>query len=164
MSKPIIDYKARPKLVELAPHEAVTIMADRGTQVRVLQGALWITQEGDSEDHIVTAGTRFHSAHKGTIVVSALERASRASVSWMDPGHVRGDSRSDVQLDYGQIEQLQNAARQARAKELARLVSSGFARLARVWGRIGKRRRPGARTAPHCTSAVHSDLRKLART
>jgi hypothetical protein len=142
MGKPIIDYKARPKLVELAPHEAVTIMADRGTEIRVVQGALWITQEGNSEDHIVTAGTRFHSAHKGTIVVSALERASRASISWADPGRAHSNSRSDVQLDYGEIEQLQNTARRLRAEELARLITSGFARLARAWGRIGERRRP----------------------
>lgn len=164
MSKPIIDYKTQPKLVELAPHEAVTIMADRGTQVRVAQGALWITQEGDSEDHIVTAGTRFCSAHHGTIVVSAVERTSRAAVSWVDPGRVRGYSRSDIQLDYGQIEELQNAARRARAKELARLVRGGFARLARAWGRIGERRKAQARTAPHSISAAHFSLRKLSRT
>ena len=159
MSKPIIDYKTQPKLVELAPHEAVTVVADRGTEIRVVQGALWITQEGDSEDHIVTAGTRFHSAHKGTIVVSALERASRASVSWTDPGRVRGYSRSDVQLDYSQIEELQNAARRARAEELARLVRSGFARLARAWGRIGEQRKAQASMAPHSSSAAHSSLR-----
>lgn len=141
MGKPIIDYKARPKLVELAPDEALTIMADRGTEIRVVQGALWITQEGDGQDHIVAAGTRFRSGHQGAIVVSALEEASRASVSWADCGRAHGDSHSDVQLDYGEIEQLQNAARQARAKELARLVSSGFARLARAWSRIGERRR-----------------------
>jgi hypothetical protein len=162
MSKPIIDYKAQPKLVELAPHEAATIMADRGTEIRVVQGSLWITQEGDSQDHIAVAGTRFCSDHKGTIVVSALERASHASVSWVDPGRLRGYSRSDIQLDYGQIEQLQNAARRLRAKELARLVSSGFARLARVWGRIG--RKAQARTAMHSTSAAHFSLRKLSRT
>lgn len=164
MGKPIIDYKAQPKLVELAPHEALTIMADRGTEIRVVQGALWITQEGDGQDHIVVAGTRFRSGHQGAIVVSALEGASRASVSWADRGRAHGDSHRDVQLDYDEIEQLQNAARQARAKELARLVSTGFARLARAWGRIGERRRPEARTAPHATSAAHSSLRKLART
>ena len=164
MNKPIIDYKARPKLIELAPHEAVTIVADRGTGIRVVQGALWITQEGDSQDHIVTAGTHFHSAHKGTIVVSALERATRASVSWADPGRACGYSRSDVQLDYGEIEQLQNAARRLRAEALARLVSSGFARLARAWSGIVKQRRPEARSAPHSASAAHFSLRKLSRT
>ena len=159
MSKPIIDYKAQPKPIALAGHEAVTIMADRGTQVRVLQGALWITQEGDSEDHIVTAETRFNSAHKGTIVVSALERASRASVSWVDPGRAHDYVHSDVQLDYGEIEQLQNAARRLRAEELARLVSGGLARLARAWGKIGERRKAEARTAPLFTSAMRSSSR-----
>ena len=158
MDKPIIDYKARPKLVELAPNEALTIMADRGTEIRVVQGALWITQEGDGQDHIVVAGTRFRSGHQGAIVVSALEGASRASVSWADRGRADGYSHSDVQLDYGEIEQLQSAARQARAKELARLVSSGFACLARAWGRIGERRKARAGTA-HSTPAAHSSLR-----
>jgi len=159
MSKPIIDYKAEPKLVELAPNEALTIMVDHGTEIRVVQGALWITQEGDGRDHIVAAGTRFRSGHRGAIVVSALERASRASVSWADPGRARGYLHSDVQLDYGQIEQLQNAARRLRAEELARLVSRGFARLARAWSRIVEQRRPEARTAPHFPSAMRSSSR-----
>lgn len=147
MSKPITDYKAQPKLFELAPHQAVSITAHRGTEVRVLQGELWITQEGDGQDHIVPAGTRFCSGHNGVIVVSTLGRTSRASVSWTDPGRAGGYSRSGVWLDYGQIEQLQNAARRTRARELARLFRGGFALLARAWRRIARRRKAAAQLA-----------------
>jgi hypothetical protein len=147
MSKPITDYKAQPKLLELAPHQAVTIIAHRGTEVRVVQGEVWITHEGDGEDYIVAAGTRFCSGHSGLIVASALGRASRASVSWTDPGRAGGYSRSGVWLDYGQIEQLQNAAQRARAGELARLFRTGFVLLARLWRRIRRQRKTEAQPA-----------------
>jgi hypothetical protein len=147
MSKPITDYKAKPKLLEFEPHQAFTIIAHRGTEIRVVQGELWITHEGDGEDYIVAAGTRFCSGHSGFIVASALGRASRASVSWTDPGRMGGYSRSGVWLDYGQVEQLQNAARRARARELARLFRPGFARLARFWRRITRRGKAEAQPA-----------------
>jgi hypothetical protein len=142
MSTPITDYKAKPKLLEFEPHQAVTITAHRGTEIRVVKGELWITHEGDGEDYIVAAGTRFCSGHSGLIVASALGRASRASISWTDPGHAGGYSRNGVWLDYGQIEQLQNAARRARAREVARLFRTGFARLAHFWRRITLRGKP----------------------
>ncbi|MBI4204569.1 MAG: DUF2917 domain-containing protein [Betaproteobacteria bacterium] len=147
MSKPITDYKAQPKRFELAPNQAVTIIAYRGTEVRAVQGELWITQEGDGQDYIVAAGTRFCSGHNGAIVVSALGGTSRASVSWTDPGRAGGYSRSGVWLDYGRIEQLQNAARQARASELARLFRGGLALLARAWRRTTRRRKAAAQLA-----------------
>jgi len=52
----------------------VSIAALPGLVVRVREGSLWITQEGDSEDHLVRAGERFVADRTGRLVVSAFER------------------------------------------------------------------------------------------
>ena len=95
MNKPIIDYKSRTRLVDLPARKAFTVMAHRGTELRVLEGQVWITQEGDGQDYIVMAGTRFCSGSEGSIVVSALSDASRVAVSWTDPTVAGGFTRSN---------------------------------------------------------------------
>jgi hypothetical protein len=147
MNKPISDYKARPQRVEIAPRQAITVLAHRGTEIRVQHGQVWITQEGDGEDYIVAGGTRFCSASEGRIVVSALSEASRISVSWTDASVVGGYARSGVWLDYGRIGELEVAARRARAKELARLLRRGWGLLKRGWHNLTRRRRPATRLA-----------------
>jgi hypothetical protein len=44
--------------------------------IRCHSGRLWITQEGDSRDHVLYAGKIWHSLPRGKIVLTALE-ASR---------------------------------------------------------------------------------------
>lgn len=150
MNTPLTDYKAKPRHLELLPNEAVTVLAERGTEVRVEHGLVWITQEGDGEDHIVAAGTRFCSGYSGNVVVSTLSEASRIVVSWTDPARAGGYVRSGVWLDYARIQQLEYAAQRARANELARLFREGVARLRRAWRRIRLRSRtkPSTRLAP----------------
>jgi predicted nucleic acid-binding Zn finger protein len=148
MNTPLTDYKAKPKHLELLPNEAVTVLAQRGTEVRVEHGLVWITQEGDGEDYIVAAGTRFCSGYSGNVVVSTLSEASRIVVSWSDPKRTGGYTRSGVWLDYGRIEQLERAAQRARAQELSRLVRDSVAWLALAWRRTMQRRKPATRLAP----------------
>lgn len=147
MNKAITDYKSRPEQVELAPRQAITVRAHRGTEVRVVHGEAWITQEGDGEDYIVGTGTRFCSGSDGSIVVSALNEGSRVVVSWTDPAVAGGYARSGVWLDYSHIERLERGARRARADELVRLMRAGIARLIRVWRGITRRRRTPSRLA-----------------
>ena len=45
-------------------------------QVRVIDGELWITQEGDGRDVIVRPGMSYLSARHGKVVVQALDRAT----------------------------------------------------------------------------------------
>lgn len=45
-------------------------------QVRVIDGQLWITQEGDRRDVIVRPGMSFLSARHGKVIVQALDRAT----------------------------------------------------------------------------------------
>lgn len=143
MNKPITDYKLHPRHIELAPREIVTVRAHRGTEVRVSSGPVWITQEGDREDYIVVAGTRFCSGSGGNIVVSALGEASRISVSWTDPARRGGYARSGVWLDYAQIERIEQAARRARAHEIVRLFHAAAISLKRAWRARMRRWIPG---------------------
>lgn len=51
-----------------------SIAAVRGLVVRVRKGTLWITQAGDSFDHVVRAGEMFVADRTGRVVISAFER------------------------------------------------------------------------------------------
>ena len=147
MTKLISGYKAIPQLIDLGPNQAIAVKAYRGTEVRSLQGELWVTQEGDNWDYVVPAGTRFCSGNDELIVVSALKNPGRVSVSWRDPDRAGEFDRSAVRLDYGQMERLDRAARRARSDELARLAHAGFRLLARAWRWITRQRRAAGRLA-----------------
>lgn len=43
--------------------------------VRVLDGTVWITREGDAADYVLRAGETFHAEARGLIVVQAMEDA-----------------------------------------------------------------------------------------
>ena len=47
------------------------------SEIRVLEGTVWITVEGDSEDYLVTAGGHFRAARRGKIVIEGLDPLSR---------------------------------------------------------------------------------------
>ena len=143
MNNPITDYKARPKHIDLGASQAVTVVAHRGTEVRVSGGPVWITQAGDRKDYIVSAGTRFCAGEKGSIVVSALSEASRITVSWTDPARSGGYTRSGVWLDYAQVERIEQAARRARAHEIMRLFHAAVISLKRAWRARMRRWIPG---------------------
>lgn len=133
MNTPTVDYKREPRRLELAPNEAVSVMAQRGTEVRVDRGLVWITQEGDGEDYVVAAGSRFCSGYDGKIVVSTLSGASDVTVSWTDPRRSGGYARSGVWLDYGRIARMEQLARRERAKVLSALFGEATRALARAW-------------------------------
>jgi hypothetical protein len=66
----------------------VTIAAVPGLAVRARSGALWITQEGDHQDHLVAAGERFVADRHGSLVVSAFAR-SEVELTWPSRDHDR---------------------------------------------------------------------------
>lgn len=49
---------------------------DRGDAILVTQGILWVTQEGDPQDYVLSQGERFVAHRHGTVVVEALTDAS----------------------------------------------------------------------------------------
>jgi hypothetical protein len=47
-----------------------------GTEIRCLEGMLWITQDGDFSDHILESGEKFIVNRKGNVVLQALNTTS----------------------------------------------------------------------------------------
>ena len=59
-------------VVSLDAREAVTLPGIRGATLRVTQGTLWLTQEGDPNDIVLRAGDNFVVESAGVTVVEAL--------------------------------------------------------------------------------------------
>jgi DUF2917 family protein len=55
----------------------------RGKQVRVERGALWITQEGDTNDVVVESGQTFRFDRDGLALASACGRAPLCLISFV---------------------------------------------------------------------------------
>jgi len=49
---------------------------DRGDAIVVTQGILWVTQEGDPQDYVLSEGERFVANRHGSVVVEALTDAA----------------------------------------------------------------------------------------
>lgn len=62
--------------ITLAMHKMWGIDGDRcGDVISCTNGTLWITQEDDLRDYIITAGQSFWITKPGTVVVQALENS-----------------------------------------------------------------------------------------
>jgi hypothetical protein len=69
-----------------ADHAARSIIAETSeTEVFCLEGAVWITQEGDPRDIILSPGQSFVLDRRGVAVVYALKEAA---ITVGTPGHV----------------------------------------------------------------------------
>lgn len=74
----------------LGRNEMLSIRGDaRGLSVSCQEGALWLTQPGDPEDHILEASDAFTVSRTGTVVVWARERSSLKIVEWAEPASAR---------------------------------------------------------------------------
>jgi len=85
----------------LRAREVLDIRNGQGLVVRCLAGALWITQDGDTDDVVVKAGQCFVLDRRGLALVSApvapatvvVERAARgapcAAQRYATPGRLR---------------------------------------------------------------------------
>jgi hypothetical protein len=73
-------------IVELNEAKAWSSEVTReGLEIRVLTGKVWITQEGDGEDHVVEALGRFVTDRTGRVGIQAL---TPAQVAVQAPHHV----------------------------------------------------------------------------
>ena len=101
----------------LGHNESFALRRAARVAITALKGSVWITQDGDINDHVLGAGQTFRVSGDGPVVVAAL---TRASVSVDSPARDRG--------------------------LFARAGRSGFAwylRFARRFGREARRRRVG---------------------
>ena len=64
-----------PLSLRLQSNQCVRLHDARGVAVRVTAGVLWITQEGDVVDHILSVGESFPLERHGLTIVSAMSDA-----------------------------------------------------------------------------------------
>ena len=72
------DQKANPLPERRLCAQMVERLAgiDRGDAILVTNGTLWVTQEGDPQDYVLSAGERFVANRHGSVVVEALTDAA----------------------------------------------------------------------------------------
>ena len=57
-------------------HESVSVAGRRGMTVRVTQGRVWLTRDGDRTDYVLNAGDSMELAASGLVVLFGLTEAS----------------------------------------------------------------------------------------
>ena len=65
----------REPVIALEPGQVVTLQDAQGTRIAARSGTLWITEEGESRDHVVDAGDALVVARAGRTVVQALSHS-----------------------------------------------------------------------------------------
>jgi quercetin dioxygenase-like cupin family protein len=68
--------RARAEVVDLAPGSAWSTHAPHGLAITCERGSVWITVEGDPEDHFIAAPGVFASPAHGRFAALALSPAS----------------------------------------------------------------------------------------
>jgi len=65
-----------PIEVGLGAHDLRRLEGDRRRSViSCLEGTVWITQEGDAEDHVLRRGEHFNVSQPGLVLVEAIRDA-----------------------------------------------------------------------------------------
>lgn len=72
---------ARPVGVELVRHEVMRIDEGSACEIRVAHGAAWITEDGASEDIVLTQGQSVRLSGERGALLSACGREARTLVS-----------------------------------------------------------------------------------
>lgn len=77
---PLHEVLGTPIALELNEGEAWSAEAPRhGLVVRCERGLVWVTVEGDGQDHILAAGEAFASSTRGRVAAMALSAATIAA-------------------------------------------------------------------------------------
>src|SRR5688572_2928937 len=72
--------------IELPRGSGVLIEAGRGMAIELWDGNLWITQDADTRDYMVQAGSGFRLGREGLLIACAL-RASRITLTAPVPAY-----------------------------------------------------------------------------
>ena len=63
--------------INLQPRKVRRLLTIRtGSEIRCLNGTLWITQSGDLKDYILERGEKFIAQRKGNLVLQALQNST----------------------------------------------------------------------------------------
>jgi len=86
------------KVWDLAKGELVKLDGARGTTLRVTRGAIWLTQERDTRDIVLTAGDTFTVDREGVTVIEAHGDATVCVLArHVDEVHVRAQRPTFVE-------------------------------------------------------------------
>lgn len=66
--------------VNLFPGELLSVSMSAGGEIICHAGRLWITQEKDSRDYVLTAGDRFQVGSYGLTLIESLPESMRVGV------------------------------------------------------------------------------------
>jgi hypothetical protein len=76
--------------VALQAGEVLTLDDARGMRIHARLGTVWVTEEGDRDDHIVGPGDALVVAHAGRTVIQALKPAWISIGEGVAAGGLRG--------------------------------------------------------------------------
>ena len=68
-----IDLEA--PILTLRPGQLLVLDDAEGTRIYACRGTVWVTEEGDLDDHIVSTGESFIVSHEGRTLVQAMQHA-----------------------------------------------------------------------------------------
>ena len=71
----------RSGAVKLGPNQTLKVVDGAGSTVCALQGALWITEENQLRDIVLTPGGCYRLQHPGTALVNSLGGEAAVSLS-----------------------------------------------------------------------------------
>ena len=133
--------------IEIGNHEAVSVQIAIGTAIQCVDGMIWLTQENDTRDYCVPAGTTFCADRAGRAVLTAMDGGAVAVLHFAD-AFASGRVPGTVQVD--SFAQLTRAARKARRDALADIAKRLLAWLS---SRL-QRMHPAPERPPHGSAPV----------
>jgi uncharacterized protein YjiS (DUF1127 family) len=114
-----------------------------GRCLSVVHGAVWITQEGDTSDHVVRAGEHFRFDRDGLALVWPLHEAARLVLEdGIVAHHPSQPQRIAVtrNVEFALSPALERRARRMRSEAIGQAIGQALAMLAQslkpLWGRI----------------------------
>jgi hypothetical protein len=120
---------------EITANEAISLQIGIGTAIECVGGTIWLTQENDTRDHCVPAGTTFCADRAGRAVLTAVDDRAVVIVHYAD-AFASGRIPGTVQVD--SIERLTHAARKAQHAALADIARRVVAWFPSTMRRLGR--------------------------
>ncbi len=71
-------------IIDLAARESVFLRDTRGTTIRITRGAVWITQENDTQDIVLRAGDTWVVEKNGLTILEAQEGTTLCALGRLD--------------------------------------------------------------------------------
>jgi Protein of unknown function (DUF2917) len=151
-------------LTRLAKNETLRIRDGLGRGIAVFGGTVWVTQDSDPRDHVLSVGQTFAFDRPAGAIVQALSNAS-VLVFDVDPVQGRLETQSRRAAPDAPRSSLEwhLEARRQRALAIGDAIARGFAALRKLFARALGRAKPAAfdsgQALARADRAGHAELR-----